>query len=178
MKYHNKKRTYPYKRQMKRKLRRIAYIAIAAVIAGGLNYYKKHDANNPEIASNQAPGIETGTRSLQNQKQIVEKIRAAASDSNSRFWVALQGTVIKLLKDDLKGSQHQKFLIRIAPDITLLVSHNIDLAPRVPLKKGDQISLRGRYEWNHRGGLVHWTHHDPRGKKQGGWIRVNGKDYR
>jgi len=82
------------------------------------------------------------------------------------------------LKDDLTGSRHQKFIISPANGITLLVAHNIDLAPRAPVNKGDTISLYGRYEWNNRGGVIHWTHHDPKGKKKGGWINVNGKTYR
>ena len=83
-----------------------------------------------------------------------------------------------MLKDDLDGSRHQKFIIRVTDDITLLVAHNIDLAERVALRKGDTVSVSGIYEWNNRGGVIHWTHHDPRGKKPGGWIRANGKNYR
>ena len=41
-----------------------------------------------------------------------------------------------------------------------------------------EIELRGRYEWNDRGGVVHWTHHDPDGSDPGGWIRHAGSLYR
>ena len=43
------------------------------------------------------------------------------------------GTVIKVLKDDNEGSRHQKFLVKIDnyPNITVLIAHNIDLAPRI-----------------------------------------------
>jgi len=60
---------------------------------------------------------------------------------------------------------------------TLLISHNIDLAPRVPMALGDHLEVRGRYEWNAKGGLLHWTHRDPAGKRAGGWIRLGGKTY-
>ena len=61
---------------------------------------------------------------------------------------------------------------------TLLVAHNIDLADRVPVSLGDRVSLRGLYEWNHRGGLIHWTHHDPMGIEEGGHIDHRHKRYR
>jgi len=67
-------------------------------------------------------------------------------------------------------------LLEIAPDITLLVAHNIALAPRVPVQQGETITLNGEYVWNDKGGVMHWTHHDPQGRK-GGWIELAGKRY-
>jgi hypothetical protein len=89
------------------------------------------------------------------------------------------GTVEKLLPDDLVGSRHQRFLLRLAPRQTILVSHNMDLAPRLDsLGIGDEVHFRGQYEWNPRGGLVHWTHHDPAGERIGGWLRHRERIYR
>lgn len=88
------------------------------------------------------------------------------------------GSVEKLLSDDLDGSRHQRFILRLASGSTLLVSHNIDLAPRIEsLRLGDEVHFRGQYEWNERGGLIHWTHHDPAGKRPGGWLRHASKTY-
>jgi hypothetical protein len=42
---------------------------------------------------------------------------------------------------------------------------------------GDRVQFRGMYEWNDLGGLVHWTHHDPHGIEDGGWIRYRRKTY-
>lgn len=89
------------------------------------------------------------------------------------------GSVEKLLSDDLDGSRHQRFILRLASASTLLVSHNIDLAPRIEsLRVGDEVHFRGQYEWNERGGVVHWTHHDPAGKRPGGWLHHASKTYK
>ena len=186
MKNANKMRKYPFKQQLTRKFKRIAFMLIAAAIVGGINYYNKNKSSiaqqEPDSVSEQrlnpASGSSSNAFSDAEQRQAVAKIQAAKDQTNSQFWIGVNGQVIKLLKDDLRGSRHQKFLLRVTPDTTLLISHNIDLASRVPVNKGDSISLRGRYEWNNRGGVIHWTHHDPKGKKKGGWIQVNGKIYR
>ena len=60
---------------------------------------------------------------------------------------------------------------------TLLIAHNIDLADRIPLGMGDRVHVRGMYEWNELGGLVHWTHHDPHGVEDGGWVRYRTRKY-
>jgi hypothetical protein len=88
------------------------------------------------------------------------------------------GKVIKVLKDDTKGSRHQKFLLMLPSNLTILVAHNIDLSKRVvDINVGDTIEFYGEYEWNNKGGVLHWTHHDPRNKHVGGWLKHNGIIY-
>lgn len=89
----------------------------------------------------------------------------------SNVEVETGGRVVRLLPDDREGSPHQRFLLRVAGGTTVLVAHNLDLAPRVSLMPGDSIELRGEYEWNAKGGVIHWTHPDPDGRHDGGWIR-------
>lgn len=107
-------------------------------------------------------------------------IMDAYKNKQSDVWVEGKGEVIKLLKDDTYGSQHQRFLVKLSmrEKQTLLFAHNIDLAPRInALKVGDTITFRGEYEYNPKGGVVHWTHHDPDGEITGGWIKHEGKTY-
>ena len=105
-------------------------------------------------------------------------IRQAFANHLSSQQVAGEGTVVKTLPDDRNGSRHQRFIVRLASGHTLLVSHNIDLAPRVDLlRAGDSVAFYGEYEWNPKGGVVHWTHHDPQGRHPGGWIRHAGRIY-
>ena len=88
------------------------------------------------------------------------------------------GFVIRNLADETSGSRHQKFILKLSSGQTLLISHNIDLAPRInSLRKGDTVNFYGEYEWNSKGGVVHWTHHDPRGEHVGGWLKHNGAIY-
>ena len=78
----------------------------------------------------------------------------------------------------IDGSQHQRFIVELSSGQTLLVAHNIDIAPRInSLQISDSIAFYGEYEWNSQGGIIHWTHHDPDGSHVGGWIKHNGKTY-
>lgn len=89
-----------------------------------------------------------------------------------------QGTVSKLLTDDTDGAEHQRFIVRLDSGQTLLVTHNIDIAPRISgLRVGDTMSFKGEYEWNSEGGVIHWTHHDPTGSHPAGWITHDRRTY-
>jgi Protein of unknown function (DUF3465) len=88
------------------------------------------------------------------------------------------GVVTRLLKDDTNGSQHQKFLLKVSDNITILIAHNIDLAPRVAdIAEGDVVGFKGEYIYTTKGGTVHWTHKDPRGHHESGWLKHNGNVY-
>lgn len=93
-------------------------------------------------------------------------------------WVVGEGVVERLLRDDSKRPRHQRFVLRIATDQTVLIVHNIDLAPRVPLGLGDSVTFRGEYVWNAQGGIVHQTHRDSHIRSAGGWVIWKGQFFR
>jgi len=107
-----------------------------------------------------------------------KKIQEAYQQRQSDFFVEAGGQVVKILADDNDGSRHQRFIVQIEEGHTVLVSHNIDLAPRVEgISAGDTVMFYGEYEWNNKGGVIHWTHHDPQERRPGGWILHEGKRY-
>ena len=173
---------------MKRSPLRLALSLLAVVVIIAIRYARDETPAAPSaspapvsaIAEPPAQGAPSSRSTAEQPSRsptggndaIVAAFRARRSD----VWVEGKGTVEAILPDDREGSRHQKFIVRIDRDLTILVSHNIDLAPRAPLDKGDRVSFRGEYVWNAKGGLVHWTHHDP-GGRPGGWIRLGDEIY-
>lgn len=107
-----------------------------------------------------------------------QTVIAAVRDHARHAQVEGEGTVAKLLPDDREGDRHQRILLRLSNGGTLLIAHNIDLASRVEgLREGDTLQFYGEFEWNDKGGVVHWTHHDPQRRHLDGWIKFEGRTY-
>lgn len=105
-------------------------------------------------------------------------LAAAYENRVSNLQVEGSGVVEKVLKDDVEGIRHQRFILRISDNQTVLIAHNIDLAPRVEdISKGDRLDFFGEYEWNNKGGVIHWTHRDPAKRHLDGWLKHKGKVY-
>jgi len=125
---------------------------LRAIFPGPYAHPKKRSKNGPQV--NRTYGkLDTGT------------------------WIEASGSVRRLIPDDNDGARHQRFILDLRNGQTVLMAHNIDLAERVPVGLGDRVRFRGMYEWNEQGGLVHWTHHDPLGIEDGGFIRYRSKTY-
>ena len=107
-----------------------------------------------------------------------DEIKEAFEHGRSDFWVQSQGVVVKVLREDDQGLRHQKFILRLSNGHSILIAHDIDIAPKIEgLEAGDTVGFYGKYEWNNKGGVVHWTHHDPSGRQPGGWLSCRGRRY-
>ena len=107
-----------------------------------------------------------------------QSISSAYENRTSNVQVSQTGIVVKVLPDDNKGSRHQRFILKLPSGQTVLIAHNIDLAAKITsINTGDSVEFYGEYEWNAKGGVVHWTHHDPAGWHEGGWLKHNGVLY-
>ena len=87
--------------------------------------------------------------------------------------------VVKSLPDDKKSPLHQRWIMEIDNDLTITVFHNVDIAERVPLKKGDHVSVAGELEYGDKwkDPIMHWTHEDPKGLRKAGFVEFNGHIY-
>jgi hypothetical protein len=143
-------------------MRRLLVLVIAAALAYG--YLRERGVPLPDVASwTQSAG---GT------------LRDAYAHRESGIQVQGEGVVTRILGDDRDGARHQRFILRVAGGQTVLVAHNIDLAPRIDgLEIGDTVAFYGEYAWNAKGGVIHWTHRDPAGLHSDGWLRHDGKTY-
>lgn len=147
-------------------MKKLALLIIVAGIAAFAYVY--HAPPSVRVDAPADAVLSTSDRALQ----------TAFENRQHDFQVGGSGTVVKVLPDDTEGRRHQRFVLRLASGQTLLIAHNIDIAPRiVNLRVGDHVNFYGEYEWNENGGVVHWTHHDPGGRHEDGWVNHGGKLY-
>ena len=149
---------------------------LSVVIAGLGLLSQQHDAptEKTDVAVSATSSVQPSASSDENDSAVDQAFAHHARDVQ----VEGQGVVVKILRDDNEGSRHQKFLLRMQSGLTVLVAHNIDLAPRVAeLRAGDRVEFNGEYEWSEKGGVVHWTHLDPAGRHVGGWLKHDGHTY-
>lgn len=143
---------------------------VALILFIGYAYFSSQ--NSESLGTSQAPRenqIVSGSDSV---------LANAYKNHTSNIQVTGEGTITRLLSDDNIGSRHQRFIIEVGSGQTLLVAHNIDIAPRIgSLSTGDSIQFCGEYEWNEKGGVIHWTHRTASGSHVPGWLKHNGTVY-
>jgi hypothetical protein len=109
-------------------------------------------------------------------------VYSAWSAERSNVEVEDRGTVRRVLGTRVtRGGAHEGFLVDVPAgggrSISILIEDNVDLTGPIPVARGDAVRFRGVYIYNQRGGIVHWTHHDPRFRHIPGYVEVNGKLY-
>ena len=147
-------------------------VVILVLIAAYLGFDRDHG-----IQSNNEPSsvVQSETQLSTDDSQ---KILQAFQQQQSNLQIQASGRVLAVLADDHEGSRHQKFILSLPNGLTVLVAHNIDLAPRIDhLQKGDVVEFYGEYEYNPKGGVIHWTHHDPQRQHLDGWLKYQGRTY-
>ena len=148
---------------------------VILVLIGAYLGFDREQKQNPQLNNTQSAVVQSETQSTIDDS---EKIRQAFQQQQSNVQVHASGRVKAVLADDNDGSRHQKFILELSNGLTVLVAHNIDLAPRIEdLKKGDVVEFYGEYEYSDKGGVIHWTHHDPARKHVDGWLKHQGRTY-
>lgn len=154
-------------------------ILIALLLIGGgwLIANRNAAVRTPDLS--QSTSTQSSQQTTTSAAGEAEDVLARAFENQQgNVQVRAQGIVRKVLPDDNQGSRHQRFLVRLSSGQTLLIAHNIDLAPRIEsLREGDSVAFYGEYEWNNKGGVIHWTHRDPQGRHPDGWLEHNGRRY-
>ena len=86
-----------------------------------------------------------------------------------------QATVVRVIGERAgRSGEHEGFIIRTSVR-TFKVEDNVNITGPIPLHRGDVVSLLGQLECDDF--VIHWTHHDPRGRHVGGYIEVHGNRY-
>jgi len=163
---------------------RIGIVLLAMLVCAYFGIDLSQNTGGPQGEGAPAPTIDPTPDRVPRTREpatVNADLVEAMDAERSGVMLTVVAEVLKTLPDDRDGSRHQRFLLSIddagAPYDTLLIAHNIDLAPRVPLRAGDTVTVRGQYEWNDKGGVVHWTHHDPGDRREGGYILHDGSRY-
>ena len=150
---------------------------LTALIVLAVAAYNQYTGGDGGSSPSSSPSHQSQSQRQDATRDGAEAILRAYADQRSDVMVEATGEIVKVLPDDNKGSRHQRLLVSVARGHTILIAHNIDLAPRAPVERGDTLRFKGEYEWNEKGGVVHWTHHDPRKRHPGGWLEAGGKRY-
>jgi hypothetical protein len=130
------------------------------------------------VSSSWSESVLRSTQSNELTLTPVSVFAQAYVDSQSNIQVTQKGVITRILADDTVGDRHQRLIVRLSNNQTLLIAHNIELSPRVPNPiVGKTLGFFGEYEWNKDGGVVHWTHKDPSGKHVAGWLEYEGKRF-
>lgn len=94
----------------------------------------------------------------------------------------VSATVTEILPDDNDDRPHQIFMVKISSkrfeNKLAKVVHNIDVAPRVPVKAGSLLEIKGDIIVDENPIVIHWTHRTLGDSPHPhGYIKLDGKIY-
>lgn len=100
----------------------------------------------------------------------------------SHVEVTASGAVARILGErEGPSGKHLGFLLHLSGSagrgLTVRVEDNLDLTGTLPLAEGKAVTVRGEYIYDSRGGLIHYTHRDPRGRHEAGYVQADGRIY-
>jgi len=151
----------------RRPIRVVTIIVVVMLFLGLAFLLASGGGSQPQATPASATSVNTDA-------QLQQLFASQASDVQ----VQGQGTVTRLLADDTSGGRHQRFILKLGSGQTLLITHNIDVAPRLDgLSVGDTVGFYGEYVYSAEGGTIHWTHHDPGGTHVAGWLMWKGQRF-
>jgi hypothetical protein len=102
------------------------------------------------------------------------------ASGSSGVEVIAQGTVLGVLgTNEGPSGEHEGFLLGLKQDCDLMlrVETNVDITGPVPVQDGQVVTVKGQFEDDAEGGVIHWTHHDPSGRHVAGYVEIAGKLY-
>jgi hypothetical protein len=110
--------------------------------------------------------------------QIYDAWRAARSGIE----VQASGSIARVLGERSgRSGPHEGFLLHLTGagghGLTVRVESNLDIMGNFAVHEGDAAIVRGQYEYDPGGGVLHWTHRDLAGRHPGGFVEVNGHRY-
>ncbi len=135
------------------------------------------------LSPEQSPERQTDLQTFNSQRSPalpagqLELGRAMDARRGLRHVIAEDLVVVEILPDDVHGRRHQKWVVALADQRRVQVVYNSDFGPRVPVSIGQAQNVAGEYIWNAKGGLLHWTHFDPRGRRPDGYVEISGQIY-
>jgi hypothetical protein len=95
--------------------------------------------------------------------------------------VIVEGSVKRVLStSDSESGAHERFVVAVksgSDEQDILVADNISIARAAPVRVGDDVTVKGELAIDPSGPVIHWTHHDPRGRHEAGFIRDHGVIY-
>lgn len=77
------------------------------------------------------------------------------------------------------SGEHEGFLLRLRSGCALVVrvETNIAFTGPIPLHDGEYVTVKGEYEYDAGGGVLHWTHRAFRSHHASGYVEAAGRLY-